>query len=37
MMETAMISRNPERYLAKEKGYTYLGTVREVLKWKKSD
>lgn len=32
-METAMITRSPERYLSKEKGYTYIGTVKEVLSW----
>lgn len=33
IMETAMISSNPDRYLANEKGYTYLGTIKEVLEW----
>lgn len=33
IMETAMISKNPERYL----GYTYVGTVEEVLKWNTFD
>ena len=27
IMETAMISKNPECYLAKDKEYTYVGTV----------
>lgn len=33
IMETAMMTRSPERYLSKEKGYTYIGTVREVFSW----
>lgn len=37
IMETAMISKNPERYLAEDKGYTYVGTVEEVLKWNTFD
>ncbi|TQR10953.1 hypothetical protein [Psychrobacillus soli] len=33
ILETAMITRSPERYLSKEKGYTYIGTVKEVFSW----
>lgn len=33
VMETAMITRSPERYLSEEKGYTYMGTVKEVFSW----
>jgi len=33
IMETAMITRSPKRYLSKEKGYTYIGTVEEVFSW----
>lgn len=32
-METAMIARSPKRYLSIEKGYTYIGTVKEVFSW----
>ena len=31
MMETCMKSTSSERYLSAEKGYTYIGTVKEVL------
>jgi len=33
IMETAMTTRSPERYLSNEKGYTYIGTVKEVFSW----
>lgn len=33
IMETAMVTRSPERYLSKEKGYNYIGTVKEVFSW----
>ena len=33
VMETAMISKVPKRYLSKEKGYTYMCTVKEVFSW----
>ncbi|WOV87468.1 hypothetical protein QWT69_16710 [Sporosarcina oncorhynchi] len=33
IMETAMITRSPDNYLSTEKGYTYIGTVKEVLSW----
>lgn len=37
IMETAMHSSNPNSYLSQEKGYTYIGTVEEVIKWKPSN
>ncbi|PGP14503.1 hypothetical protein COA01_29505 [Bacillus cereus] len=30
IMETAMISKNYKRYLSPGKGYTYIGTIKEV-------
>ncbi|MFJ5771580.1 hypothetical protein [Psychrobacillus sp. NPDC093180] len=32
-METAMTTKSSDRYLSKEKGYNYIGTVKEVFSW----
>ncbi|MFJ7973975.1 hypothetical protein [Psychrobacillus sp. NPDC096389] len=33
IMETAMLTSSPQRYLSKEKGYNYIVTVKEVFSW----